>query len=311
MMVEQGTCHVFGFDAMGGPCTIGLASSPGQFTDSYLAHAAQHAIAEVARIEAKFSRYRPDSVVGAINAAAGGNVVPVDAETASLLEFANQLFDMSGGLFDITSGVLRQAWDFRHKRIPSDEVLQRLIGLVGWQLVERDGGGVRLPRAGMELDFGGFGKEYAADRAAAALHSVGMRHGYVNLGGDIRILGPQVDGSPWSFGIQHPRSGQEVLASIALASGALATSGDYERYFDLEGRRYCHVLDPASGWPVSHWQSVSVGAPVCSAAGALCTIVMLMQERGAEFIAGQDVGYLAVDHTGFIHSRNFLNASKT
>lgn len=138
-----------------------------------------------------------------------------------------------------------------------------------------------------------------------------MSHGYVNLGGDIRVLGPQADGSPWSFGIQHPRSEGEIMGSIRLSSGALATSGDYERYFEQGGKRYCHVLDPRTGWPVEHWRSISVVAPVCSAAGALCTIVMLMQEQGAAFIAGQDVGYLAVDHAGHLHARDFPTSSDT
>jgi len=155
----------------------------------------------------------------------------------------------------------------------------------------------------MEIDFGGFGKEYAADRAVALLAERGARHGFVNLGGDIRVLGPQPDGQPWRFGIQHPRKPEATIASIELAEGALATSGDYERYLEHEGRRYCHILDPRTGWPVAHWQSMSVVAPLAVAAGALTTIAMLKAEAALEFLRGQGVGFLAVDAQRVIHER--------
>jgi len=102
-----------------------------------------------------------------------------------------------------------------------------------------------------------------------------------------------------------------MIASLQLGSGALATSGDYERYFELDGRRYCHVLDPRTGWPVEYWQSISVAAPVCSAAGAFCTIAMLMQEKGGEFVASQATGYLGVDHAGRVHRHESPTAIET
>ena len=266
---------------------------------STLEAAARAAIAEVQRIEHTYSRYRADSVVSRINAAAGeAGFVPVDAETASLLGFADQLYALSDGLFDITSGVLRRAWDFRAGRVPADVELQTLLPLVGWPQVERSADGVRLSRPGMELDFGGFGKEYAADRAAAALLAAGMKHGFVNLGGDLRVLGPHADGSPWHMGIQHPRQPRATVATLELSQGALATSGDYERFFERNGRRYCHLLDPRSGWPVQHWQSVSITAPVCVAAGALSTMAMLKGPEAEAFLQAQGADYLAVDGQG-------------
>lgn len=147
----------------------------------------------------------------------------------------------------------------------------------------------------MELDFGGFGKEYAADRAMAILAAAGQRHGFVNLGGDIRVLGARADGSAWRFGIQHPRQAEGTIASVDMAEGALASSGDYERYFERDGRRYCHILDPRTGWPVISWSSISVTAPACVAAGALSTIAMLKGEQALDFLATQCATYLAVD----------------
>ena len=153
-------------------------------------------------------------------------------------------------------------------------------------------------RAGMEIDFGGIGKEYAADRAASVCMELGVRHGFINLGGDIRVMGPHPDGSPWLMGIVHPRKPPSVLASLGIPSGALATSGDYERYFELDGRRYCHILDPRNGYPVNGLQSVSVVAPLCTVAGSLCTIAMLKGIEGLDFLAQQEMPWLAVDGRG-------------
>lgn len=287
------------FEAMASHCEIRIATPDPQVA----AILAQQAVAEVRRIETRYSRYRPDSVVSRINAAAGDEWVSCDAETVALLDYANTLYLSSGGLFDISSGVLRRAWDFRHAQVPSPEVLTPLLALVGWRRVQRDGDRVHLPQAGMEIDFGGFGKEYAADRAATLLTELGVWHGYVNLGGDMRFIGPQPDGEPWMIGIQDPRDPEGSVASIPVSQGALATSGDYERYFDLDGQRYCHILDPRSGMPVSHWRSVSVLAPLAIAAGSCATIAMLKQADGLDFLEQSGMSYLAIDHAGRMRHR--------
>ncbi len=288
----------FQFSAMACDCEVRIAGLSRRKAEPL----ARLAIAEVQRIESKFSRYRAASVVSRINSAAGsGRPIEVDAETAHLLDFAATLHASSDGLFDATSGTLRKAWDFRAARLPDAAQIDALLPLVGWQHVRWKDGRIELPIAGMELDFGGFGKEYAADRAATLLQQQGLRHGMVNLGGDIRLVGPRPDGLPWSLGIQHPRDEQRLLATLALGSGALATSGDYERCFDIDGVRYCHVLDPRTGWPVRAWRSVSVVAPACLAAGALTTVAMLKGDEALAFLVGQGVGYLAVDAAGRVH----------
>lgn len=305
-MRQQAATEDFEFEAMACPCVLHLAGDADARARGHRAAAAQAAISEVRRIEAKYSRYRADSVVSRINAAAGAaEPVAVDAETAQLLDYAERLYLLSEGLFDISSGVLRRAWNFKQPALPDPAHLAALLQCVGWAEVEWNGERVRLPRAGMQLDFGGFGKEYAADRVAALLLDRGVTHGYVNLGGDIRVLGPQPDGTPWRLGVQHPRHARTVLAELPLSQGALATSGDYERYFELDGQRYCHVLNPLTGFPVRHWRSVSVASPLCSAAGALCTIAMLFEERGLAFLAAQGEAYLAVDCQGQTHRQHF------
>jgi thiamine biosynthesis lipoprotein len=285
------------FRAMASTCEVVLAADD-EASANRLAGAA---IAEVQRIEVAYSRYRADSIVSRINAAAGRDFVECDDETLRLLDFADQLYEESGGLFDITSGVLRRAWDFKAARVPGGDELSACTACIGWRRVERQGRAIRLPQAGMELDFGGFGKEYAADRAAEVLLALGVRHGYVNLAGDLRVFGPRPDGTPWAVGIRHPREPGAVLASLPLTVGALATSGDYERFFERDGRRYCHILDPRTGHSVTYWRSVSVLAPQAIVAGAVSTIAMLKQERGLAYLQASGFDFLAIDHQGAVH----------
>ncbi len=291
----------FEFMALGTACRMRLCAG----SEAEATAGAQQAIAEIQRIEAKYSRYREDSILSRINALAGsGQALEVDVETAGLLNFAAQLHEHSDGLFDITSGILRRAWDFKSGQLPSDDAVAALLPNVGWQHVVWEGASIALTRAGMELDFGGFGKEYAADAAAAVLLRAGIRAGTINLGGDVRIVGPHPDGAPWVLGVSHPREAGGVIASIELNAGALATSGDYERFMEVDGRRYCHILDPRTGWPVAHWQSVSVVGPTCLAAGALTTIAMLKREVAHDFLREQGVGFLSIDLDGRVHEES-------
>lgn len=298
----------FDFECMASPCEIALEGAD----EPALRRAAAAAIDEVRRIEAKYSRYRADSVVWCINAAAGRDAVPVDEETASLLAFAGRLWQASEGLFDITSGVLRRAWDFRVPRLPAQHEIDALLPLVGWQRVELGAAHVRLPRHGMEIDFGGFGKEYAADRAAAVLLEAGVRHALVNLGGDIHVLGPHHDGSPWQVAVDRPRpgGGDGPLAAVPLSRGGIATSGDYERAFELGGRRYCHILHPHTGWPVETWQSVTVLAANTTAAGALSTTAMLNGDAAAGWLDAQGVAWLGVRGDGSLVRRDAPGGSQ-
>jgi thiamine biosynthesis lipoprotein len=263
--------------------------------------AAARAIEEVARIEAKYSRYRPESIVSRINAAAGDAPIAIDAETQGLLAFAAACFRQSDGAFDATSGVLRRAWRFDGERVPTDGDLAPLLPLIGWDRVELHEKRVRLPTAGMQLDFGGFGKEYAVDRAALVLREAGATHALVNLAGDLAVLGPQPDGSPWSVGIRHPRRAGTVLASLPVSSGAIATSGDYERFIEADGERHCHILDPRTGRSVHGFQSVTVHAASCLVAGSASTIAMLKgREAGLEWLHSLGLAHFCVLDDGTI-----------
>jgi len=275
------------FKAMGSACEVVLASHTQNEAESM----AKLAIDEVLRIERTYSRYTTDSIIAKINQQAGCGAVQCDDETWALFKFASQLFDQSDGLFDITSGVLRQAWDFKNPEVPSSQKLEALLPLVGWEKVVLQDQSIALPLAGMEIDLGGFGKEYAADRAAQVLKEKGVTHGYVNLAGDMRFLGPKPTGEPWMIGIQDPRALDQVVA----------TSGDYERYFELNGQRYCHVLNPKTGMPVSYWRSVSVTSPATVVSGCTTTMAMLKEAEGLAFLQATGFDFFAIDHTGKVH----------
>ena len=286
---------IFPFRAMGGPNELQIYAND----DSSAQKTADLAIAEVARIEAKYSRYRDDSVLSQINQSAGLGATTVDTETAALLDYADACYLQSDGLFDISSGVLRRVWNFSQPRIPTREEINQVLMHIGWQKIAWHRPVLSLP-AGMEIDFGGIGKEYAADRVASVCMEHGAQHGFVNLGGDIRVFGPHPDGSPWSIGIAHPRRDDRVLASIAIPSGAIATSGDYERYFEIDGKRYCHILHPQTGFPASDLRAVTVVAPLCTVAGSLCTMAMLKGNGGLDFLHEQEMPWMAVNAKGHL-----------
>jgi FAD:protein FMN transferase len=242
------------FKAMGTPCEIQLYAKTYQLAEQ----TSQRVVADVRRLEAVYSRYRNDSFLTKINqAAAEGGSIAVDSETASLLNYAATCYAESDGLFDITSGILRQAWSFQHPVLPDETHIQALLEKVGWDKVNWAYPLLSFLIPGMELDFGGVVKEYAVDRAATLCQAAGIQHGLINLGGDIKVIGSQPDGSAWNIGIRHPRQTEEILQTLSLTEGALASSGDYERCIVLDGVRYGHILNPKTGWPVRHLAAVS------------------------------------------------------
>lgn len=284
---------------MGSACEVVLAASSVHDAQRL----AQMAIDEVLRIERKYSRYTTESLIANINQQAGLRPVVCDDETWALLQYASKLYEQSQGLFDITSGVFRQAWNFQVPAIPSADKLDALRAKVGWHKVVLKDQSIALPSAGMEIDLGGFGKEYAADRAAQVLQAQGVVSGYVNLAGDMRFLGPKPTGEPWMIGIQDPRHANQVVATLPIMQGGLATSGDYERYFEVNGERYCHVLNPFTGQPVKFWRSVSVTAPAAVVAGCTSTMTMLKEEEGLAFLQATGFDFFAIDHAGKVHMR--------
>ncbi len=278
------------FAAMASPCEVLL---PRMAHDKAL-EIGQFVAAETWRIEKKFSRYRDDSVLAWIHRNRGRELT-VDAETASLLDFARHCHDLSDGAFDISSGVLRHAWRFDGSRgIPSAESIARLLPLVGFEKITWRAPRLMLP-ADMEIDFGGIGKEYAVDRSYEQLAAVFHEPFLINLGGDLRANRPPAEGS-WQIGVERPDSERDAALLLTLEHGALATSGDSHRCIVQDGRRYGHILDPRTGWPVvGAPRSVTVAASSCTEAGLLATLALLNGTAAQTFLAQQHVRHWILD----------------
>ena len=250
-------------------------------------------------IEARYSRYQRDSIVSEINRRAGTDeFTELDAETAALFALADQLWQASGGLFDITSGPLRRAWDFRVSGGADPTHIEPALSLVGWDRVERTHDSLRLPEQGMEIDLGGLAKEYAVDCVTQHLRAAGITSGVIELAGDVGAIGRGPDGAPWRIGIQSPTE-PDSLCTIQLVDSAIATSGNYARRIEYEGKEYGHLLNPKTGWPVEGPSSVSVIDSHCLTAGAVATVACLHRTGEAKnWLAHAALPWLMVSATG-------------
>lgn len=274
------------FAAMASPCELLLHTSDRAAAFKL----GEAAAAEVWRIERKYSRYRDDSVLAWIHEQHGATLL-LDEETGSLLDFARQCFDLSEGAFDITSGILRRVWRFDGSdNVPAAAAVAQLLPLIGFDQLTWRKPSLTVP-VGMELDFGGIGKEYAVDRAYDLLMARCPFPFLINLGGDLRASRPLPHG-PWKVAIERPDTDRAAAMLLDVEYGALATSGDSHRYLMKEGVRYSHILDPRTGWPVRGApRSVTVAASSCTEAGLLSTLAMLRGPRAKTFLEEQGVRF--------------------
>jgi thiamine biosynthesis lipoprotein len=283
--------HSINFKAMGSPCELQL-----YLEDNKASSIGQQIRELINYYETKYSRYQPSSVTSRINASAGIETIELDEETAKLIDYAVVLHQQSDGLFDITSGILRKAWNFKSQSLPSAQEIEQLLPKIGWEKVEWKTPFIRLPYEGMEIDFGGYVKEYTADVVADFCLQNGVNQGLINLGGDIHVLGPHPNGSPWRVGIQHPRQIKKAIASIEISQGAIATSGDYERFMIIDGVRYSHLLNPFTGQSIQpKFASVSIVAARCLIAGSFSTIALLKSLDEPDWLNTVDLPHLVVD----------------
>jgi thiamine biosynthesis lipoprotein len=274
------------FMAMASPCDVLM-----EVENETLAQQILTAISNEAwRIEDKFSRYKKDNIIFQINHAKG-NTVPVDEETARLLDFADELFQLSEGLFDVTSGVLRQLWTFDGSdNLADKKAVNEFLNRIGWQKVKWADDRVTLPE-GMEIDLGGIGKEYAVDRSVLIARQHTNDSVLVNFGGDLAVSSARKNNAYWSVGRLITGS-DEAYSMFQLYQGAIATSGDAHRYLLKDGIRYSHILNPKTGWPVIDApHTVSVAAATCVEAGMLSTLAMLQGGQAEAFLKLQEVDY--------------------
>ena len=285
---RQDGCWKAEFLSMGSPCEL-LCDDDNEVVAEA---AAQAVAAEAWRIEDKFSRYIRGNIIDRINRAEGARI-DVDEETARLIDFAVTLYELSERRFDITSGSLRRVWTFDESaNVPNRADVDAILELVGWHKVEWSASALRMP-PGMEIDLGGIGKEYAVDRAAAIARDQTTASCLVNFGGDLAVSREPSTRDAWSVGIEALGGGADASDTIIkLSAGALATSGDAQRFLLKDGVRYAHILDPTTGWPVQGAPaSITVAADTCVQAGMLSTLAMLQGEGAEAFLEAQGCQY--------------------
>ncbi len=278
---------------------------------SVLDAALDAAEAELRRVEDLMTDWRP-SPLTTLNATAGTGPVKVPAELLAIVARALELARITKGAFDISYAGAGKLWDFKAvpPSLPSDAELTQALTRVGWRrvTVDADAGTISLPE-GFRLGLGGIAKGYGVDRAMQVLRDRGIAHAVVNAGGDMKVLGEDSDG-PWEVAVKHPRDRARVMGLLRLSNAAVVTSGDYERFFELDGRRYHHILDPTTGRPATGCMSATVTAPSAELADALATACCVSGPAAALRWAAQlpGVELLCVDMQGRIHrSSGFSN----
>jgi len=274
------------FPALGTTCEIQFVAPGG---DAQALDFERAAVGWVNAFEAKYSRFKPDSLVSRINRAAGRDWVAVDAEMEQLLKLCDTLQFMTQGILDPTALPLIRLWNWKAEkpRIPSAAEIAVALRLVGWSKVQRAPGKVFLPEAGMALDFGGFGKEYAVDVVAQIAGDHGIGNVLVDFGHDLRALGAPPARPAWHIGLENPDQPGAIFASVGLTGGrGIASSGDYLRCFKIDGRRYGHIVDPRTGWPAANGcTQATVIAGTCLQAGLLSTAAFVLgAPKGLELI---------------------------
>ncbi len=239
--------------------------------------AIEAAFSELRRVESSMTRFRPDSEVGRVNAVAGRGRIDVSDDTAEVLSGALAWATGTEGRFDPCLGSVAELWDFESRTSPPAEgEVNPFAGRAMYRSLEVDRGGsaarVALHDGAARLDLGGIAKGFGVDAAARALTEQGVFHALVNVGGDLAALGVGADDEPWRIGVRSPEHRDEIVHTLQVSDRAVATSGDYLRYFQHGGRRYHHLLDPESGAPrESGMRSLTVEADLCLTADAAAT----------------------------------------
>ncbi len=277
---------------MGSPCEFHLCST----SESVLEEAFSIAKNEVERLEKKYSRYQKNSLLSQINQQAGKKKIALDAETIALFTYAKQAFDLSEGLFDITSGVMANVWNMHSTDNIDINQVDYWLNYVGFEKVDFSQQSIYIPEQKMQIDLGGIVKEYAADSIVRLLSKFTSLTGLINLGGDVAILTNHETPKVWQVGISDPTNSGSAIANIPLTSGGVATSGDYERYIMIDNKRFSHIISPKTGYPVSGLFSVSVWQSSCVLAGTLATIAMLKEQQGCTWLKELGIPYLAINH---------------
>jgi len=281
---ESAAFERFVFKAMGSPCEVHFAAR----STAAARELRELVLAWVTRFEEQFSFYLEDSLVSRINEAAGAEAVAINEAASELFTLCDWYHWLTGGYFDPTSAPLLRLWDYHDPSLalPAAEDVEAARAQVGWSRVEHTPVQCRLPEAGMAIDLGGIGKEYAVDKVMEMILGTGVRDALINFGHDVRVAGKPPQGGAWAVGLENPRQPERCWGGLRLDKGAVCTSGDYMRFRIIEGKRYGHIVDSKTGYPVDNGLlSVTVVAPTCTEAGVLSTAAFMMgEEKGLELL---------------------------
>lgn len=282
--------------------------------DAVAGEAIETVLGEMRRVDELMSTYKPGSQLSQVNARAASGPVPIESELAALIVRSLEYSALTQGAFDITYASVGYLYDYRQHVRPSAQAIESALPAVSYRHVQVDGerSTIRFDRAGVRIDLGGIAKGHAVDRAIELLRTRGIRHAMVTAGGDTRLLGDR-RGRPWMVGVRDPRVEGRLLLRLPLVDEAISTSGDYERYFEEDGRRYHHILVPSTGDSAREVVSVTVLGPVATDTDALSTSVFVLgPERGLALIERLDgIECVVVDAHGRVRYSSGLEAPVT
>jgi len=272
------------------------------------------AIEEVRRIECLLTTFSNLSQTSLINENAGLKPVKVDDEVIGLIERSIRISEITDGAFDISYGSIdKKLWNFDQgmTSLPDKETALKSVGLINYRnvIIDKKQSTVLLKNKGMRIGFGGIGKGYAADKAKSVLQQLGIKSGIVNAAGDLITWGNQIGGHPWTVGIADPEQTNRPFSALKISDMAIATSGSYEKFVTINGKRYSHTIDPKTGLPVSGVKSVSIICPSAELADALATPVVVMGVKvGLELINQiKQVACIVVDDYDRVFTSNNIN----
>ena len=297
---------------MGNRFEISVIDDDARQAEQYI----DEAIAEVRRIEALLTTFSNDSQTNQINQQAGIQPVRVDREVFGLIQRSLRISALTQGAFDITYGSIdKSLWNFdtNMTALPSPETARQLVRLINYRNVWLDEAQctVFLKEKGMRIGFGGIGKGYAAERARQLLRDQGVMSGIVNAAGDLTTWGNQPNGTPWTIGIADPNAKNQAFSYLSISDLAVATSGNYEKYAVIHGKRYSHTIDPKTGLPVSGIKSVTIICPNAEIADAMATPVMVMGIRAGLHLINQmqQIACIVVDDNSKVYTSNNVRLS--
>jgi len=290
-VIKKNNYFAVEFQAMASPCEVLLYSD----NKKLVRKLAKIVVDETKRIEAKYSRYQKDNLCWELNHS-NGEPIAIDLETYKLLEYAKQLYQLSDFQFDITSGVLRKIWQFKPgAKPPTQNSIKQILPSIGFDKIQYNQQTFTMPQ-GMEVDFGGIGKEYCVDSAASLISPLCEKEKIsflVNFGGDLIAVNNNSSHPSWTVGLENVGSQDKSQTVIEVSQGAIATSGSTKRVFEYQGKQYTHILNPITGYPVEDApRSVSVFAQTCSLAGGMSTLAQLKGSEAESFLKDCQVKYI-------------------